>query len=177
MKVKGSLANITAERVSSNLSPWSNLGRLVSFPMKERERRGLLRQRRPVAAMADLHGSPESSGFAVLDHQMTRNRHQSNAELNANTSTRFRRATTDRGWNAAWDGGDAIADSLELRKLTIPSTKNLKKSMGRKREGWQSHQCKEERRGFTDKLLTTYTRNSLGFWTDEAWFHKVWLKG
>jgi hypothetical protein len=39
-----------------------------------------------------------------------------------------------------------------LAKLTIPSTKNLKKSMRRKKEGWQSHQYKEKRRGMNSKL-------------------------
>jgi hypothetical protein len=45
-----------------------------------------------------------------------------------------------------------MAGSLETLKLTIQSTKNLKKSMGRKREGWQSHQGKEMRRGKNSKL-------------------------
>jgi hypothetical protein len=102
--------------------------------------------------MVGLHGSPESSGFPIFDHQTTRNQYQSNAELNVSTSTRLKKTMTDRGQHTAQDGGGAIAGSLELRKLVIQSTKNLKKSMGREREGWQSHQCKEERRGFTGKL-------------------------
>jgi hypothetical protein len=115
MKVKGSLANITDEKVSSNLSPWSNLGRLVSIPMKERERRGHPLPLRPVAAMAGLHSSPESSGFPDFNHQTTHNRHQSKAELNANTSMRLRKSMTDRWWSAARDGGGAIAGSWNFK--------------------------------------------------------------
>jgi hypothetical protein len=79
------------------------------------------------------NGSPESFGFPIPDHYSTRNQHQSNEKVNANTSTRFRKTTTDRGRDAAWEGGGAIAGSLELLKLMIQSTTNLKKSMGRER--------------------------------------------
>jgi hypothetical protein len=94
--------------------------------------------------MAGLHGSPESSGFPVSDHQSTRNQHQSNKKVNANTSTRFRKTTTVRGWDAAREGGGAIAGSLELLKLVIQSITNLKKSMGRERRRWQTHQNEKE---------------------------------
>jgi hypothetical protein len=102
--------------------------------------------------MAGLRCSLESSGFPDFNHQTTHSLHQSKAELNANTSMRLRTSMTDRGWSEARDGGDAIAGSLETRKLTIQSTKDLKKSMGRKREGWQSHQCKEKRHKMNSKL-------------------------
>jgi hypothetical protein len=111
---------------------------------QERERRGLLRQHRPVAAMAGLHGSLESSGFPVSDHQSTRNRHQSNEKGNANTSTPFRKATTVWGRNAARDGGGAIAGLRKLRKHLTQSTTAQKKSRGRKRRRWWAHQNDEE---------------------------------
>jgi hypothetical protein len=94
--------------------------------------------------MAGLHGSSESSGFPVSDHQSTRNQHQSNEKVNANTSTRFRKTTTVRGWDAAREGSGAIAGSLEFLKLAIQSITNLKKSMGRERRRWQTHQNKKE---------------------------------
>jgi hypothetical protein len=86
--------------------------------------------------MAGPQGSPESFGFPVPDHYSTRNQHQSNEKVNANTSTQFRKTTTDRRWDAAREGGGAIDGSLELLKLTIQSTTNLKKSMGRERRRW-----------------------------------------
>jgi hypothetical protein len=109
MKVKGSLVNITAKKVSSNLSPWSKLGRLVLISMKEREKRGHPLPLRLAAAMAGLHCSPKSSDFPDFDHQTSHNRHQSKVELNTNTSMRLRTSMTDRGWSAAQDGGGAIA--------------------------------------------------------------------
>jgi hypothetical protein len=151
-KHRGSLTKLMAKRVSSNLSPWSNLGRLVLIPMKEREERGHLLPLRPTAAMAGLRCSPENFDFPDFNHQTTHSLHQSMAELNTNTSMRLRTSMTDRGWSAARDDGGAMASSLETRKPTIRSTKNLKKSMGRKREGWQSHQSKEKRRGKNSKL-------------------------
>jgi hypothetical protein len=150
-KRSGSLTKLTAERVSSNLSPWSNLGRLVLIPMKEREERGHL-PLRPAAAMAGLRCSLKNFDFPDFNHQTTHSLHQSMAELNTNTSMRLRTSMTDQGWSVARDDGGAMAGSLETRKTTIQSTKNLKKSMGRKREGWQSHQSKEKRRGKNSKL-------------------------
>jgi hypothetical protein len=100
--------------------------------MKERER-GHLLQLRPVAAMAGTHGSPESFGFTVFDHYSSRNRHQSVEKVNANASTLVRKAITDRGRDAAREGGGAIAGSPELHNLVIQSTTNQKKGMGRKR--------------------------------------------
>jgi hypothetical protein len=94
--------------------------------------------------MAGLHDSLESFGFPVSDHELTRNQHQSNEKVNANTSMRFRKTTTDRRRDAAREGGGAIASSLELLKLAIQSTTNLKKSMGRERRRWRTHQNKEE---------------------------------
>jgi hypothetical protein len=94
--------------------------------------------------MAGLHGSPECFGSTIVDHQSTRNQHQSNEKDNANTSTRFRKTTTDRRRVAAREGGDAIAGSQKLLKLTIQSTTNLKKSMGRERRRWRTHQNEEE---------------------------------
>jgi hypothetical protein len=65
------------------------------------------------------NGSLESIGFPIPDHYSTRNQHQSNEKVNANTSTWFRKTTMDRGRDAAREGSDAIAGSLELLKLTI----------------------------------------------------------
>jgi aldehyde:ferredoxin oxidoreductase len=93
--------------------------------------------------MAGLHGSPESSGSTVSDHQTTRNQHQTVEKGNANTSTLFRKATTVRGQDAAREGGGAIAGSRKLLKLVIQSTTNLKKSMGRERRRWLTHQNEE----------------------------------
>jgi hypothetical protein len=47
--------------------------------------------------MADANGSPEILGFTISDHQLTHGQYQSGAELNTNTSTRFRKTMTDRG--------------------------------------------------------------------------------
>jgi hypothetical protein len=57
----------------------------------------------------------------------------------------------DRGWDAAREGGGAIAGSLELPKFTIQSTTNLKKSMGRERRRWRTQQNEEERLNSTRK--------------------------
>jgi hypothetical protein len=111
---------------------------------QKRERHGLLRQRRPVAAMAGLHGSPESSGFPVSDHHSTHNRHQSNEKGNANISTLFRKAAAVWGRNAARDGGGAIAGLRKLRKHLTPSTTAQKKNRGRKRRRWRAHLNEEE---------------------------------
>jgi hypothetical protein len=126
----------------------------------ERERgRGHLLQHRPVAAMAGPQNSLESFGFPVPDHYSTRNQHQSNEKINANTSTRFRKTTMDRGWDAAREGGGAIAGSLELPKFTIQSTTNLKKSMGRERRRWRTHQNEEEMLNSTCKPRRRATAN------------------
>jgi hypothetical protein len=109
--------------------------------------------------MAGLHGSPESSGFPVSDHQSTRNQHQSNEKGNANTSTLFRKATTVRGHDAAREGDGAITGSLQLLKLVIQSTTNLKKSMGRERRRWQTHQHEEEGLKSTRKPRRRATTN------------------
>jgi hypothetical protein len=101
--------------------------------------------------MAGPQNSPESFGFPVPDHYSTRNQHQSNEKINANTSTWFRKTMTDRGWDAAREGGDAIAGSLELPKFMIHSTTNLKKSMERERRRWRTHQNEEERLHSTRK--------------------------
>jgi hypothetical protein len=101
--------------------------------------------------MAGPQNSSESFGFPVPNHYSIRNQHQSNEKINANTSTRFRKTTTDRGWNAAREGGDAIAGSLELPKFMIQSTTNLKKSMERERRRWRTHQNEEERLNSTRK--------------------------
>jgi hypothetical protein len=83
--------------------------------------------------MASTHGSPESYGFTVFDHYSVRSRHQSVEKVNANASTLVRKARTDRGRDAAREGGDAIAGSPELHSLAIQGTTNQKKGMGRKR--------------------------------------------
>jgi hypothetical protein len=139
-KRRGSLTKLTAKRVSSNLSPWSKLRRLVLIPMKEKEKRGHPLPLRPAAAMAGAQSSPESSGFPDFNHQTTHSLHQSKAKLNANTSMRLRKSMTDRGWGAARDGGGAIAGSLELQESTIQGTIAQKNSMRRKRGRWRAHQ-------------------------------------
>jgi hypothetical protein len=95
--------------------------------------------------MAGPHGLPENFGSTVSDHQSTRNKHQTVEKVNVNASTRFRKAITDRGRDAAREGGGAIAGSLELLKLVIQSTTNLKKSMGG-REG-DDELTKAEKKG------------------------------
>jgi hypothetical protein len=102
--------------------------------------------------MAGLHCSLENSDFPDFNRQTTHNLHQSKVELNTNTSMRLRTSMIDRGWSVARDDDDAMASSLETQKPTIRSTKNLKKSMRRKREGWQPHQNKEKRREKNSKL-------------------------
>jgi hypothetical protein len=57
----------------------------------------------------------------------------------------------DRGRDAAREGSGAIAGSLELLKLVIEITTNLKKIMGRERRRWQTHQNEEERLNSTRK--------------------------
>jgi hypothetical protein len=52
---------------------------------------------------------------------------------------------------AAREGGGAIAGSLESFKLAIQSTTNQKKSMGRERRRWRTHQSEEEGRKSTCK--------------------------
>jgi aldehyde:ferredoxin oxidoreductase len=86
--------------------------------------------------MAGPQNSPESFGSTVSDQQSTRNQHQTVEKVKVNASTRFRKAITDRGRDAAREGGGAIAGSLELLKLAIQSTTNLKKSMERERRRW-----------------------------------------
>jgi hypothetical protein len=61
--------------------------------------------------MASPQNSPESFGFPIPDHYSTRNQHQSNEKVNANTSMRFRKTTTDQRWDVAREGGGAIAGS------------------------------------------------------------------
>jgi hypothetical protein len=91
-----------------------------------------------------------------------------------NTSTQFRKTTTDRGWDAAREGGDAIAGSLELPKFMIQSTTNLKKSMERERRRWRTHQNEEERLNSTASL-DDEQQQILGFPTSYAQFHLIWL--
>jgi hypothetical protein len=69
MKTQGLFNNFTHEGVSSNLDPRSKIGRLLSLTHERERGRGHPLQRRPVAAMAGLHGPPESSGSNVLDHR------------------------------------------------------------------------------------------------------------
>jgi hypothetical protein len=109
--------------------------------------------------MASPQNSLESFGFPVPDHYSIRNQHQSNEKINANTSTRFRKTTMDRGWDVARESGGAIAGSLELLKLAIQSTTNLEKSMGRERRGWRTHQNEEERLNSTRKPRRRATAN------------------
>jgi hypothetical protein len=101
--------------------------------------------------MAGPHGSPKNFGSTVSDHQSTRNQHQTVEKVNTNTSKRLWKNTMDQGWDAARVGGGAIAGSLELLKLVIQSTTNLKKSMWRERRRWRTHQNEEERLNSTRK--------------------------
>jgi hypothetical protein len=149
--VQGLFNNFTRERVSSNLDPRSKIGRLPSISAERERGRGHLLQRRQVAAMAGPQNSSESFGFPVPNHYSTHNQHQSNEKINANTSTQFRKTMTDRGWNAAREGGGAIAGSLQLPKFMIQSTTNLKKSMERERRRWRTQQNEEERLNSTRK--------------------------
>jgi hypothetical protein len=109
--------------------------------------------------MASPQNSPENFGSTVSDHQSTRNQHQTIEKVNVNASTWFRTAITDRGRDAAQEGGGAIAGSLELLKLTIQSTTNLKKSMERVRRRWRTHQNEEERLNSTRKPRRRATAN------------------
>jgi hypothetical protein len=116
--------------------------------------------------MAGPQNSPKSFGFPVPDHYSTRNQHQSNEKINVNTSTQFRKTTTDRGWDAAREGGDP--------KFMIQSTTNLKKSMERERRRWRTHQNEEERLNSTASL-DDEQQQILGFPTSYAQFHLIWL--
>jgi hypothetical protein len=57
-------------------------------------------------------------------------------------------------------GGGAIAGSLEIFKLVIQRTTTQKKSMGRERRGWRTHQSEEEGRKSTCKLRRRATEKS-----------------
>jgi hypothetical protein len=92
-----------------------------------------------------------NGGFPYLDHQTTQNLLQSDEKLNPISSTRLMNVMADRRRNAAREGGGAIASPLELPKIKIQSTTNLKKSMGRERRRRRAHQREEERLNSTGK--------------------------
>jgi hypothetical protein len=107
-KRRGSLTILPHEGVSSNPTRWSKNGRWTSLPDEGERERGHPPQCRPMAAMAGTHGSPESFSSKVFDHHSACSRYQSVEELNANSSTQVREARTDRGRDAAQEGGGAI---------------------------------------------------------------------
>jgi hypothetical protein len=69
MKTQGLFNNFTREGVSSNLDRRSENERLTSLSDEKERGRGHPLQRRPVAAMAGSHSSPENFGSNVLDHR------------------------------------------------------------------------------------------------------------
>jgi hypothetical protein len=127
-----------------------------------------------VAAMVDTNGSPELCGSSVFYHRSARDRYQSNEEDNANSITRFRKTTTNRGRIAAREGGGTIAGSLELRKHVTQSTTTQKKSMGRKRRRWRAHQ-NGKRTPIHPQTPTTSNSYSLGLPISYARFHAIRL--
>jgi hypothetical protein len=105
--------------------------------------------------MAGTHGSPKSFGSNVFNHHLARSRHQLVEELNANVSKQIRKARTDRGRDAAQEGGGAIAGFGKLTGTLCPcdsrhhrpkerygeGEKEMTSSPMRRRRAWVNRQA------------------------------------
>jgi hypothetical protein len=94
-KSRDSLERLPHEGVSSNLGHRFKIERLP-FILNFTEKRSAIFSksgRRP--PWPATQGSPESTGFPVSGHRFPRNQLQSNEELNANPSMRYKLATVD----------------------------------------------------------------------------------
>jgi hypothetical protein len=117
----------------------------------------LLLRFRPVAAMAGNLGTPENFGSTSSNSDSPQNRHQLKEKVHPNLSTRFKQATMNRGRDAAWEGRRRHCRPTVSFKSSLLSTSNQKKSTGRKRRRWRTHQREEKELQITRRHPTPTT--------------------
>jgi hypothetical protein len=149
--------NFTREGVSSNLSPSSRIQRFVfiiesTVPLR-------LPSSRPAGGSPwpACSTSPASNGFPVSGHRFPPKQLQSVEKINPSLSTRFKQATMNRGRDAAWEGRRRHCRPTVSFKSSLLSTSNQKKSTGRKRRRWRTHQREEKELQITRRHPTPTT--------------------
>jgi hypothetical protein len=107
--------------------------------------------------------SPESFGFLDFDHYSTRNQHQTNERVNANTSRRFKKATTARGGNVARGGRQRHCRLIE--KLLNRDSKHLnpKEEHGEEEKKMVNSPTRRKRAQINPRAPPMINRYLLGF--------------